>query len=248
MPENLPPPRALSRVVDAFWRHEGPSGTIRVLPDGCMDFLFDLERGTARVIGTMSTAALVTLPEGTRLFGVRFRPGLAARYLADPAHAFVDVDAPLDIVASARRTHLAEQIASAPSDTARCALVSDYLGRPENSARPYDPRVTRAVEWLRAEPGGGTVRSAARRLGISERQLERLFDAHVGIGPKLFARVARLERTLSVLGARIGDQAALAAAGGYADESHLIRDFRQLAGATPAELLRERHVGFVQAS
>jgi len=247
MPENLPPPRALPGVVDAFWRHAGPGGTVRVLPDGCMDFLFDLERGTARVIGAMSTAALVTLPEGTRLFGVRFRPGLAARYLEDPADAFVDLDVPFETVAGARRAFLAERVASAPNDAARCALVTDYLCRPDARVRPLDPRIARAVHWLRGSPGGGAVRAAALRLGLSERHLERLFAQHVGIGPKLFARVARLERTVALLGTTLGDQAALAAAAGYADESHLLRDFRQLAGAPPAELLRKRHVGFVQA-
>lgn len=246
MPENLPPPPALAGVVDAFWRHAGPGGPVRVLPDGCMDFLFDLERGTARVIGTMQTAALVMLPEGSRLFGVRFRPGVAARYLEDPAHAFVDLDAPLDEVASARRAFLAERVASAPNDAARSALLADYLGRPENRVRPRDARVARAVQWLRDETGAGAVRRAAQKLGLGERQLERLFAAHVGIGPKLFARVARLERALALM-LKTGHQASLAAAAGYADESHLLRDFRQLARATPAELGRERDVGFVQA-
>ena len=91
------------------------------------------------------------------------------------------------------------------------------------------------------------MRDAARTLGLGERQLERLFAAEVGIGPKTFARVARLERALTLMGGTARGQAALATAAGYADESHLIREFRALALATPAEIARERHVGFVQA-
>jgi hypothetical protein len=78
VPENLAPPPALSAVVDAFWVHEGRGSSIRILPDGCMDFWFDLDSAEARVIGAMTEAALVHVPARARRFGVRFGCGSIA--------------------------------------------------------------------------------------------------------------------------------------------------------------------------
>jgi AraC-like DNA-binding protein len=246
MPDQVAPPRALAAVVDAFWQHDGEPQRLRILPDGCMDFIFDLESGTARLIGAMTEAAVVDIPRGTRSLGVRFRPGAAAPYLTDPSSAFTDGEAPLDELSVARRFRLAERVAEATDHAERRRLLAEFLLTGAARLRAPDPRVRRATAALRARGGAGAVRGVARELGLGERQLERLFTAHVGLGPKAFARVARFERALMLMREAFPGQAALAAAAGYADESHLIREFRALARATPAELARERRVGFVQ--
>ncbi len=247
MHHSVTPPPALRGCVDAFWQHDGTDSELRVLPDGCMDFVFDLERGTGRVIGAMTEAALVRIPRGARLFGVRFLPGALAPYLIHAASELVDADAPLEDVTPAPWRALAERIADARDQGTRHRLLGKLLLGSSTRSRAPDRRVRHAVQRLRTEPGRGAVRGVALELGLSERQLERVFATHVGIGPKVFARVARLERALSLLGGIQRGQATLAAAAGYADESHLIREFRVLARATPSELARERHVGFVQA-
>ena len=245
-PEEVAPPAALAAVVDAFWQSEGTGGLIRVLPDGCMDFIFDLERGTARLIGAMTEAALVQVRPGDRCIGVRFKPGMAAPYLDASAAAVQDGDAPLGDVSFARRFDLAERVADAANDDARRRCIAEFLLAAPARVRAPDRRLHHAVRLLREHTGPGAVRAVARELGLSERQLERLFTTHVGLGPKAFARVARLERAVQLMGGAVRGQAALASLAGYADESHLIREFRALALATPAELARERRVGFVQ--
>jgi AraC-like DNA-binding protein len=63
----------------------------------------------------------------------------------------------------------------------------------------------------------------------------------VGLTPKRFARVQRMQRLVRDLdGHRDADWAALAACHGYADQSHLADEFRELAGVTPGEYLRSR--------
>jgi AraC-like DNA-binding protein len=247
MPDNVAPPPALAAVIDAFWQHTGTGSELRVLPDGCMDFLFDLERGTGRVIGAMTEAALVPMAAGERYFGVRFLPGAAAQFVTARASELVDVDAPLDDLTFAARERLAERVAEARGPVERRRLVALYLSSPAHRVRPIERRVRGALVFLRGATGSGTVRETARHVGLGERQLERLFTAEVGIGPKTFARVARLERALGLMGGTRRGQADLAVAAGYADESHLIREFRALAHATPVELARELDVGFVQA-
>jgi len=85
---------------------------------------------------------------------------------------------------------------------------------------------------------------------VCERRLERAFGHAVGLGPKALTRVLRFRHALRAIG-RVGRApagwAAVAAAAGYADQSHLIREFKALAGVTPARYAAEhRAVGFVQ--
>ena len=90
---------------------------------------------------------------------------------------------------------------------------------------------------LAADPGT-SVDALAARAGLSARQLRRRFDRAVGYGPAFLARVARLQRFAkgAVLAPTLGI-AELAAAAGYADQSHLAKDTRAFAGRTPRELI-----------
>ena len=98
-----------------------------------------------------------------------------------------------------------------------------------------------SMESLRRGAGATRVRELARRLGVSERHLRRLMVNETGIAPRHFARIQRFHALLraSDLASR-PSWAALAADYGYADQSHLIRDVRHLAGVSPARLHEER--------
>ncbi len=128
------------------------------------------------------------------------------------------------------------------------ALEALLLGRLDR-ARAADHRLRAAVAMLRAAEGQRSVAEVRAHVGLGERQLERLFLERVGVGPKALARVLRLQALVARLdrpptraphrGLGLGD---LAAELGYADQAHLVRDVRALAGVTPTELARERAV------
>jgi AraC-like DNA-binding protein len=234
------------RGIDAFWEHRGAAGSHRILPDGCIDFLFDLVTGEARVIGAMSAAKVVSLREGAHVFGIRFRPGVAFRYLDERADELLDRAPQLSEFRRGTFATLGARLAEAKSRVERRDAALSVLGEPGARWRGADARVERAVTLVESSRGRIAARSLAAEVGIGERQLERLFAERVGHGPKLFARVVRLHHAVGLAsGARLR-QAELAAAAGYADEPHLLRDFRDLAGITPRALTDERDVGFVQ--
>jgi AraC-like DNA-binding protein len=86
---------------------------------------------------------------------------------------------------------------------------------------------------------GLSVADMADELGCSPRQLHRRCLPLFGYGPRRLARIVRMQRALGLLDAGV-PPADVAAAGGYADQPHLTREVRSLAGTTPRSLLAER--------
>jgi transcriptional regulator GlxA family with amidase domain len=101
-----------------------------------------------------------------------------------------------------------------------------------------EPAVVAATRALSRGAGVGEV---SEDLGLLPRTLRRRFTAQVGLTPKRFARVQRLQRLVRDLdGHAHADWAAMAARHGYADQPHLADEFRDLADVTPGEYLRSR--------
>ncbi|HEX2734889.1 MAG TPA: DUF6597 domain-containing transcriptional factor [Polyangiaceae bacterium] len=229
--------------VAAFWHVRGTSEQHRVLPDGCMDFVFNLTTGDARLIGAMTRFELVELSEGVDYFGVRLAPAVATTLIAAGAHELTDADAPLAELLPGSAELVDGILAAGSAQERRRRSIEFLLKAPR--MRPADPRVSRATLSLERSVGALCIETLSADLGLSTRHLERLFTTYVGVGPKLFARVVRLQATVGQLRERdstLGErsQARLAATMGYADESHLLREFRTLAGCTPSALSRER--------
>jgi AraC-like DNA-binding protein len=92
----------------------------------------------------------------------------------------------------------------------------------------------------RAAGRGGeppTVRDLADAAGLSRQHLTRRFQRAVGVPPKVFCRLTRFHRLLrAARGGRGAGWADLAATCGYADQSHMIAEFRAFTGLTPAAL------------
>jgi AraC-like DNA-binding protein len=237
--EYLPAP-ALRPYVACYWTSTAPgaSSSHRVLPDGCIDILFDLtgeQYPDATVIGAMTRPLLFETSSPVEMVAVRFRPGGAVPFLRLSAHEITDSNARLADVWQTDR--LAERIRGEDDNTRRVRqLEAALLGRLADS-RELDPRIQAAVSWLK-EPGR-SVEGAAATVDVSRQHLARLFKRHVGVSPKQFARVLRMQRLRSrVRRLSRPDWPAVALAVGYYDQAHMIAECRALAGATPTELLK----------
>ncbi|WP_371409444.1 helix-turn-helix domain-containing protein [Micromonospora zamorensis] len=148
------------------------------------------------------------------------------------------------------------RLAEAPGWPERFALLDRVLTARLAASPPVDARLDWAWRWLVSSGGQGSVGVLADELGWSRRHLASRFREEVGLPPKMAARLLRFQRAYAVLtdvgptaGAPVGadrpevgavDWATVATRYGYYDQSHLIRDFRQFAGATPAALLAAR--------
>jgi AraC-like DNA-binding protein len=139
-----------------------------------------------------------------------------------------------DIVgADARR--LSEQIQSARTWEERGRLLDDFLlDRAMHGPQP-SPDMTHALHLLVRSRGKGPISEIARQVGWSHKHLITKFKQQIGVAPRLAARLLRL----STVWPHLDDEqswARIAAECGYTDQAHLTREFRRLAGTTPAAL------------
>lgn len=132
--------------------------------------------------------------------------------------------------------HLPERLAEArPTDVAAVAVreLARVVSRRREVAGPR-PEVRRALALLAR---GRRVEATAADVGWSRRHLATAVRSETGLSPKQWQRVARLQRSRGLLGHR--PTAEVAALCGYADQSHLTREWTELAGCTPTTWLRE---------
>jgi AraC-like DNA-binding protein len=221
--------RALCVPGAVLWRREArPGAIVRILPDGCLDLIWDGEQ--LFVAGPDSRARLHHSEVTSSYVGLRFGGGVGPAVLGVPAHELLDRSPALNAVWSAARTReLTEQVAANPI----AALESWLLRRIQDTGvNPLGLRVAALAS------SGTTVSEIADAVGLSPRQLHRGCLTLFGYGPRHLARVLRLGTALEH--ARRGlTLAVVAHESGYADQAHLARDMRDLAGITATEWLAE---------
>jgi AraC-like DNA-binding protein len=161
---------------------------------------------------------------------LRFSRGIGPGFLGVAADELRDLSPDAsDIWPSAEARILSEQVA-----VERGEALERWL---TNRAAYCDPPPLGAAVFDLAAKGT-QVAAMADRLGYGVRQLHRRCLPLFGYGPQHLTRVLRFSRALAA--ARAGMSLAQASANtGFADQAHLSREARDLAGTTPAQLLRE---------
>lgn len=238
-----------SRLTGAVVWHREPrstDGRQRILPDGCMDLMWFGDRLV--VAGPDTTGYVSPSRAGMTYVGLRFPPGTGPAVFGVPAYELRDQRVPLadlwpagEVRRLTERLHQATDPAAALEEIAAARLgdVGDRaarLGAPDPAGRLGlpDPVISEVAARLRA---GTPVAAIAEAVGLGERQLHRRSLAAFGYGPKTLARILRLHRALDL--ARAGTPfAAVAATTGYADQAHLAREVKDLAGTSLSALIK----------
>ena len=148
---------------------------------------------------------------------------------------------PLEAAWGPQAVEIRERLTEAPTAGQKFRIIeAALLERAARAPAPH-PAVSAALEAFLGTPHRSSIGAMARRVGLSSRRFIRLFRDRVGLPPKVFCRVRRFQRVLAATeGRRRVDWAAVALACGYADQAHLIRDFRAFSGLKPTAYLAAR--------
>jgi AraC-like DNA-binding protein len=214
------PPPGWEHAVACLWEQRVARARIqRVVPDAHADVLI-YDSGRVEIVGLADAVALPALAAGTTLCGVRLRPEAVGAAIRTPASNLRNLTVPAEELLGSRQ---ARRLADPRGLDAWVRGVRS------------DGQVADAVRLL----GAHSVEQVAGLLGVSCRHLRRMLLAQVGLAPKAFQQVVRLQRFVCAAD-RGAPLAAAAADAGYADQAHLTREVRRFAGLTPAMLVRER--------
>lgn len=254
--EQIGPPAALSDTIECFWRLILP---MVVAPDeiisaeGRAEILFQFQ-GRSQIMPRDAdmpfecASSWLMRPfahalhvrqvgiSSSAMIGVRFHPGgWAAFHHSDTtdkqAHAFMPLS---DFYKPGDVRLLEEQLYHALYTSNWAYPLSAFFMRRKVEQTHFD-RINYAVKQLGQRQM--SIAALAHNVNLSERQFGRVFRQIVGLSPKQFSRIARLNRTLNsadytIYGLSLEQ---LAARYGYHDPSHLIREFQELADMSPVD-------------
>jgi len=242
---------ALASLVTCLHYQEGeiPAAFERMLPTGRTHLLVNLHEDEFRtysgpdcaavhrthgatLFGPRSQSAVIDTKEQRCLVRVDFKLGAVAAFFPLPLSETCNQMVELDQLWGRDGAVLRERLLEARTVKAKLQVLETVLLEHLASSRQPDPAIQAAARGLER---GNSISEVTSRVGLLPKTLVRRFHQHVGLGPKRFSRVRRLQRVLRSMKADSPvDWAALAAAHGYTDQAHLIHDFRALTGMAPS--------------
>jgi AraC-like DNA-binding protein len=252
------PKPPLSKFVDCFWLYDGHATPQieRILPTGTFELAINLRQNElsfydaelkncsrykgAVVSGAHGRSFVPTPAEDILIIGVHFKPGGAFPFLGFPAGDLADTHVDLETLWGSSAAQLRERLCEASTSHNRFHVLEQVLLDHLRHRVEQHYAVLAALEMF-GNNQAWTVRDAAKHIGLSQRRFIQIFKAEVGITPKLFSRIQRFQQTRTLIRQTASvNWASLALDVGYFDQSHLIREFLEFSGQSPANYLQRQ--------
>lgn len=247
------PPAPLSGLVKCIWVleseevHPEPVKE-KILPDGCAELIFhygDHFRQFTTAAAEIQPRSFVfgqirqfieIGPTGkTGIIAVRFFPNGLGAFMGMPVFELSNRAIGIADVFGANGIELEERIMLARGTQERIHILCEFLIRCLKRKNKPD-HLGHVVNYIVQNKGRIDIESLSSQFNISPRQLERKFMTSVGMSPKALSKIIRFQNTFRLLQeGRINSLTALAYEGGYYDQAHFIRDFREFSGINPRD-------------
>jgi AraC-like DNA-binding protein len=222
--EHAPAP-ALAGLIKAFWTLEGGGGAgewigQQATPDGCVEIIrrlagrsrWDGDQPERFAVGLVGTPTAFAISGDSHFAAIRLWPWawplLSPIPLADLWGRWIPFAHPM--------------LEALPNFDAAARMLP----------------AAEALDAIgRALTAAGSVAAMSRATGMSARTLQRWFARNVGLPPRNYLRLLRFQKAFE----QVPDAASLAdhaAAQGFADQAHMARAFREMAGVPATEARR----------
>ena len=241
------PSTALVQLVEHYWyvawdMQGGPPQTQETLPHPNVHLV--VEAGDAGVFGVHTARYTRQLEGQGYAFGIKFRPAGFQPFLGASLAGIADSRVAPDSIFGDGGARYVQQIracaaASAPVAEAMTAAAESFLLARLPAADKDVGRANALVDAIAADPEMRTVEALAQHSGMNKRALQRLFQHHVGVGPKWVIKRYRMHEAVAQLQSGRLQLAQLALELGYFDQAHFIRDFAALVGKPPGAYARQ---------
>lgn len=211
----------------------------RLLPDGNTGFVFP-RNSSGFAYGPVTIYQPVTTAGSAMLVAVLQPYGLY-NLLGIPPAALTNQCISLTELFGSAASMLEEQVNEAADAAGSITRIEQFI---RNRLQPQQHAAAvalAAVHFIKQQDAVNSIAPLLQYLHITERQLQRYFEATIGINPLRFANIIRLQKFLKLLRNNQGRETLtqLAAEAGYYDQAHLVREFKKFCGLTPTAYLQQ---------
>lgn len=259
--QQILPNQNLRKYIKCFWVLKQTEKSIEtetetILPDGTFEIVFNLADRFRRfyadgktevqphtiLVGQMRQFVQIEPLGNINLFGIRFQSIGAYHFFKFPLHEITDQIQALDLVLEKSDQDLETQINESFTTNERISIIESFLTRKLADNLQTDKPMESAVENILQNYGKVSVSKIAKEFGISQRQLERNFRQKIGVSPKFFCRIIRLQNVLNAMQkAEIKDFPQIEVSFSYYDQAHFIHEFREFAGKSPTAFFTQQN-------
>ena len=237
----------MSELVDFFWIYDGygPAHSLeRLLPTGTMELIFTMDadrRVTCGVAGPRSESLVLDTSQPFSAIAVHFRTGGGFPFFGVPSSELHNRTATLDLMWGSDATAISDRLWESTDSAERFRILEQTLLRKGRGRFGGHPAVRYALDAFGRSNGTRAVGDVVQRIGLSAKRFADVFRSEVGLTPKAFCRIRRFNEVLRRIESLTDvDWADVALSCGYFDQAHFNHDFREFAGLTPSNYLRQR--------
>lgn len=247
----------LTPYIECYWQADADLPPFRevesLIPDGTIELMFNFgddyhevtDRGKERIkgshiIGIRRKALRISQSSNQHIFSVRFRPGGVHAFFANPMHLFANGFWDMHHLLGNRYAELEERLYRADT-TARIRMMDDFFLHKLRNSLAADTLAAACSAWMAGHPAA-SIADVCRLFNTHYKALERSFRTVIGLSPVELTKIRRFNRAIvEIYSMRAANLTQVGHACGYFDQSHFIREFKQLSGLTPRNFLKEQY-------
>lgn len=232
----IEPPPVLKPYIRCFWTCDyGMSNVpVRIIPDFCADIIFDINNGSAKLIG-VGNGSFMFAGSGV-FFGIRFYAWAVRLFAnAEMSALFNSSVAPENVFK--KFAHFKTAVIEAKGTEQRVELATAYLL--DLIDKTPDADVMNCLFAAIKRYGNISTSEMASYAIVSKRTLERKFKQSIGIAPKTTVELLRYQllwQDCVKTGFSASDGVDKF---GYYDQAHMYNDFKKYHGLGLSEAQRE---------
>lgn len=254
----LTPSKLLRPFIQFYWIFESDSkvnicsNSQRIIPNGLIEVMFHygdrlnekrdnkLQKQPQVIISGQQTGFYDIIQTGKTAFvAVLFKPHAAKLFFDIPLNKLANQNLDIDHVSKNNAGFIPEQLVAANSQQHKIQIIEHFLFQCLNDKYLYNfDRLTHSIDIIHRNKGLVRVKDLAGDACLSEKQYYRIFLDYVGVSPKQFLKIIRLQNTFYQIQINstknLTDLAYLC---GYFDQAHFIHDFKSLTGYTPKKCI-----------
>jgi AraC-like DNA-binding protein len=252
------PCKSLNSFVELFWSgsfNADASGqlSLQMIPNGCVELIIhlndlhcDLENnyGWAQspdfmILGLFTQPYEVRFSGRVKVFAIRFKPEGFYNIFGVPASEFKERYEDMTLVKCNGFRDFGNRIREEKSVASMINRVEIYLLKSLQDNKIDMSYVNLAAQLIRSTKGI-KIDELSNKVFISKRQLEREFKSKIGISPKHYLRLTRINEVLRFLSSKQSiDLTSVAYHCGYFDQAHFIHDFKRITGKNPTIFIKQ---------